>query len=107
FYNRFLPVFMTYVYGVKRYVPHADPLDLKLTGGFLYELALMMRGAYNMKGGIRQSVWEIAFNPLGGDANTDAGSVKEELATLKELSKEPDLAVRNMLKETPSTPKRM
>lgn len=107
FYNRFLPVFMTYVYGVKRYVPHADPLDLKLTGGFLYELALMMRGAYNMKGGIRQSVWEIAFNPLGGDANTDAGSVREELATLKELSKEPDLAVRNMLKETPSTAKRM
>lgn len=102
FYNRFLPVFMTYVVGVKRYVPAADPMDLRVTGGFLYEIALMMRGAYNLKGGIRQSVWEVPFNPLGGDANTDAGSVATELENLKELSKEADLAVRKTLRATPS-----
>lgn len=106
FYNRFLPAYMTYVVGLKRYIPQADPTELKVSGGFMYELALMIRGAYNMKGGIRQSVWEIPFNPLGEEANTDAGSVATELANLKELSKEPDLAVRNTLRSTPAAGKR-
>ncbi|AWN09113.2 putative tail fiber protein [Salmonella phage SPAsTU] len=106
FFSRFLPVFMTYLVGVKRYLPTGDPLNLKLTGGYLYELGLMMRGAYTLKGGVRQSVWEIAVNPLGGEANTDPNTVKEELETLRVLSKEADLAVRNMLKETQSAGKR-
>ncbi|QVW55234.1 hypothetical protein pEaSNUABM29_00194 [Erwinia phage pEa_SNUABM_29] len=106
FFSRFLPVFMTYLVGVKRYTPTADPLNLKLTGGYLYELGLMMRGAYTLKGGVRQSVWEIKVNPLGGEANTDPSSVRAELETLHVLSKEADLAVRNMLKETQSAGKR-
>lgn len=106
FFNRFLPAFMTFLVGVKRYLPTGDPLNLKMTGGYLYEIALLVRGAYNLKGGVRQSVWEIPFNPLGGEANTDPRTVDKELETLRVLSKEADLAVRNLLKETQSAGKR-
>ncbi|ANZ50686.1 putative tail fiber protein [Erwinia phage vB_EamM_Stratton] len=106
FFSRFLPAFMTFLVGVKRYLPAGDPLNLKMTGGYLYEIALLVRGAYNLKGGVRQSVWEIPFNPLGGEANTDPRTVDKELETLRVLSKEADLAVRNLLKETQSAGKR-
>jgi hypothetical protein len=99
FYNRFLPVFMTYVVGVYRYQPTANPLDLKLSGGYLYEVGLMTSRAYSMKNDIRQSVWDIAINPFGGDANTVASSVNAELESLHVLSKEADLAVRNLMRE--------
>lgn len=97
---RFLPTFMFYVCGFHRYDPAGDPLKLKLTGGYLYELGLLVVRAYNMRAGIRQSVWEVAVNPFGEDANTDSSSTSKELETLKVLSKEADLAVRNLLKET-------
>ena len=100
FYNRFLPVFMTYVVGVYRYQPTANPLDLKLSGGYLYEVGLMTSRAYSMKNDIRQSVWDIAINPFGGDANTIATSVNAELESLHVLSKEADLAVRNLMRES-------
>lgn len=99
FYNRFLPVFMTYVTGVYRYQPTANPLDLKLSGGYLYEVGLMTSRAYSMKNDVRQSVWDIAINPFGGDANTLATSVNAELESLHVLSKEADLAVRNLMRE--------
>lgn len=106
FFDRFLPVFMTYLVGVKRYLPTADPLNLKLTGGYLYEISLMMSTAYSLKGGIRQSVWEVNINPLGGEANTNPSSIKAELETLKLLSKEADLSVRNMIKAIKNNGKR-
>ncbi|QXO09694.1 hypothetical protein pEaSNUABM11_00270 [Erwinia phage pEa_SNUABM_11] len=99
FFNRFLPVFMTYVTGVYRYSPTSNPLDLKLSGGYLYEVGLMTSRAYSMKNDIRQSIWDIAINPFGGDANTLATSVNAELETLHVLSKEADLAVRNLMRE--------
>lgn len=99
FYNRFLPVFMTYVVGVYRYQPTANPLDLKLSGGYLYEVGLMTSRAYSMKNDIRQSIWDVAINPFGGDANILATSVNAELESLHVLSKEADLAVRNLMRE--------
>lgn len=99
FTSRFLPAFMFYVCGYHRYDPTGDPLKLKLTGGYLFELGLLVSRAYNMKAGIRQSVWEVAVNPYGQDPNMDPNSVSKELETLKVLSKEADLNVRNLLKE--------
>lgn len=100
FVNRFLPTFMFYVCGYKRYDPAGDPLNLKLTGGYLYELGLLVSRSYNMRAGIRQSVWEVALVPWSEDgANTDPNSVEKELITLKELSKQADLTIRNLLNE--------
>ncbi|EID8267651.1 transglycosylase SLT domain-containing protein, partial [Salmonella enterica] len=70
------------------------------------EISLMMSTAYSLKGGIRQSVWEVNINPLGGEANTNPSSIKAELETLKLLSKEADLAVRNMIKAIKNNGKR-
>lgn len=100
FFNRFLPTFMTYLVGIHRYLPTGNPLELKLTGGYLYEVALMVRNAFSDRAGVRTPVWDIRVNPFGGEANDDAGSVREELETLHLLSKEADLAVRNMLKQS-------
>ncbi|QVW55700.1 hypothetical protein pEaSNUABM9_00119 [Erwinia phage pEa_SNUABM_9] len=100
FVNRFLPTFMFYVCGFKRYDPAGDPLNVKMTGGYLYELGLLTSRAYNMRAGIRQSVWEVALVPWSEDgANTDPNSVEKELITLKELSKQADLNIRNLLNE--------
>lgn len=100
FVNRFLPTFMFYVCGFKRYDPAGDPLKVAMTGGYLYELGLLTSRAYNMRAGIRQSVWEVALVPWSDDgANTDPNSVEKELITLKELSKQADLNVRNLLNE--------
>lgn len=99
FEGRFLPVFLTYVLGVKRYVPVADPLALGMTGGYLYEVALLVSRAYSYRNDFRQSVWEVSVNPFGEAANDDPRSIEAELETLKVLSKENDMAVRNMLKE--------
>lgn len=100
FVNRFLPTFMFYVCGFKRYDPAGDPLKVSMTGGYLYELGLLTSRAYNMRAGIRQSVWEVALVPWSDDgANTDPNSVEPELTTLKELSKQADLNVRNLLNE--------
>lgn len=100
FMNRFLPTFMFYVCGFKRYDPAGDPLKVSMTGGYLYELGLLTSRAYNMRAGIRQSVWEVAVVPWTEDgANTDPNSVERELTTLKELSKQADLNVRNLLNE--------
>lgn len=99
FTSRFLPTFMFYVCGFHRFVPTGDPLNLKLTGGYLFELGLLTSRAYNMKADIRQSVWEVAINPFGQDPNMDPSSVSKELETLKVLSKEADLAVRNLLND--------
>ncbi|MGL5397197.1 MAG: transglycosylase SLT domain-containing protein [Shewanella sp.] len=103
---RFLPTFMFYVCGFKRYCPTGNPLDVKLTGGYLYELGLMVSRAYTLKADIRQSVWEVNINPFGEEVNNDPLSVNQELETLKMLSKEPDLAVRNMLRENKPMGKR-
>jgi hypothetical protein len=51
-------------------------------------------------------VWEVNINPLGGEANTNPSSIKAELETLKLLSKEADLAVRNMIKAIKNNGKR-
>lgn len=99
FESRFLPVYMMYLIGLKRYVPGADPHKLAMTGGYLYEVALMVSRANSYRNEFRQPVWVIAINPFGEEANTDANSVMDELATLRTLSKEADMAVRNMLKE--------
>lgn len=96
---RFLPVFMTYVMGVKRYVPTGDPLNLSMTGGYLYEVALLISKAYSYRADFRQPIWEVNINPFGEPANDDARSINPELETLKVLSKEADMAVRNLLKE--------
>jgi len=103
FVNRFLPTFMFYVCGFKRYDAAGDPLNVKLTGGYLYELGLLTSRAYNMRAGIRQTVWEVALVPWEEDgANTDPSSVEPELTTLKELSKQADLVIRGLLKEKTS-----
>jgi hypothetical protein len=99
FEGRFLPVLLTYVLGVKRYVPVADPLALGMTGGYLYEVALLVSRAYSYRNDFRTAVWEVAVNPFGEAANDDPRSIEPELETLKVLSKENDMAVRNMLKE--------
>lgn len=100
FVNRFLPTFMFYLCGFKRYDPAGDPLNVKLSGGYLYELGLLTSRAYNQRAGIRQSVWEVSVVPWTDDgANTDPTTVEPELATLKELSKQADLTIRGLLKE--------
>lgn len=99
FEGRFLPVFMTFVMGVKRYVPTGDPLNLSMTGGYLYEVALLISKAYSYRADFRQPIWEVNINPFGGPANDDARTINPELETLKLLSKEADMAVRNLLKE--------
>ena len=99
FEGRFLPVFLTYVLGVKRYVPVADPLALGMTGGYLYEVALLVSRAYSYRNDFRTPIWEVAVNPFGEAVNDDPRSIEPELETLKVLSKENDMAVRNMLKE--------
>lgn len=99
FEGRFLPVFMTFLMGVKRYVPTGDPLNLSMTGGYLYEVALLISKAYSYRADFRQPIWDVNINPFGDPANDDARSIQPELETLKVLSKEADMAVRNLLKE--------
>lgn len=106
FRNRFLPVYTTYVLAVTRYLPSANPNRLVLSGGYLYEVALMTARAQNERNGFKESIWTIPVNPFGGIANSDAGSIDNELATLKELSKKADMAVRNLL-DAKSLAKRM
>lgn len=99
FEGRFLPVFMTYVMGVKRYAPAANPLNLTFTGGYLYEVGLLISRAYSYRNDFRQSVWAVQLNPFGEAVNDDPSSIDREMETLKQLSKQADMAVRNMLKE--------
>jgi len=107
FFNRFLPTLMTYMMLVKRYIPTADPLNLKMSGGYLYELGNLTSTSITIKNGIATSVWDVAVIPFDGEANTNPGSVQGELDTLKALSKEADLAVRNLMREnTKKTAKR-
>ncbi|ECG1798523.1 lytic transglycosylase domain-containing protein [Salmonella enterica subsp. enterica] len=106
FQYRFLPAYVTYVLAVARYAPAANPNRLVLSGGYLYEVALMTSRAQADRNGFKESVWTIKINPFGGEANDDAGTINDELATLKELSKKADMAVRNIL-DAKSLAKRM
>ncbi|ANZ49064.1 tail fiber protein [Erwinia phage Derbicus] len=103
---RFLPAYVTYVLAVARYAPAANPNRLVLSGGYLYEVALMTSRAQADRNGFKESVWTIPINPFGGPANDDAGTITDELATLKELSKKADMAIRNVL-DAKSLAKRM
>lgn len=92
FRHRFLPVFTTFVMAVKRYLPNVDPLNLVLTGRYLYEIASFVMQAKATINGVSTSVWYIRQVPWD-EVNDDPSTVTDELATLKKLSKDTELRV--------------
>lgn len=92
FRHRFLPVFTTFVMAVKRYLPNVDPLNLVLTGRYLYEIASFVMQAKATINGVATSVWYIRQVPWD-EVNDDPSTVTDELATLKKLSKDTELRV--------------
>lgn len=98
FRHRFLPVFTTYVLAVKRYLPSASPLHLVLTGRYLYEIAAMLLQCKATINGVMTSTWYIREVPWD-EVNDDPESVRDELDTLKKLSKDTEVRVDVMPKD--------
>lgn len=100
FINRFLPVYSTYVTAVARYLPAADPNALVMGGAYLMDIAVLVVQAKKLMNGRLVPVWSVNTHPFGEEPNLDSDSAKEELATLKVLTKSKDLNVDNVVAKT-------